>query len=148
MSVHGARQNREANMATSSSLRPRPEPLPTKIDEWERKIKSERTLNDYVEDIHRMLWDNDTEYRNFLEAVWDSDAVEGSLSIDNTMAAMMIRDKAREIDGNPVGKKKLDTIVKSLGVCLRRYENSRRERRNTVKGQRVPNPDNGIVDNG
>jgi hypothetical protein len=130
--------------ATVSTLvQSRPVPLPTKIDDWERKINSGLTLNDYVEEVHRALWENDPDYRNYLEAVWDSDAVEGSLAIDNTMAAMKIRDKAVTINGNPVGKKKLDTIVKSLGVVLRRYENSRRERRDTVQGVRVPSPSNG-----
>lgn len=133
-------------MATQQALKPRPDPLPTKIDEWERKIKSTRMLNDYVEDVHRMLWDDSKEYRDFLEAVWDSDAIEGSLAIDNVMAAEMIREKAKELDGSPVGNKKLDTIVKSLGVILRRYENSRKERRNTVQGVRVPSPENGVAE--
>ena len=91
-------------MATDNLYRSRPTPLPAKMDDWERKIKSVRMLNDYVEDVHRALWDGDPKYREFLEAVWDSDAVEGSLAIDNTMAAMMIREKAKDIDGNPVGK--------------------------------------------
>jgi hypothetical protein len=142
-SIHQLKEN--VTMATTA-LKPRPEPLPTKIDDWERKIKSARMLNDYVEDVHRMLWDDSKEYRDFLEAVWDSDAVEGSLAIDNVMAAEMIREKAKEIDGNPVGTKKLDTIVKSLGVILRRYENSRKERRNTVQGVRVPSPENGSAE--
>jgi len=119
-------------------LRVRPTPLPAKSDNWQRKIKSVRTLNDYVEDVHLALWDDSPEYRQFLEAVWDSDAIEGSLSIDNTMAAIMLRDKAKNIEGNPVDKKKLDTIVKALGIVLRRYEFSRRERRHTVKGVTVP----------
>jgi hypothetical protein len=125
-------------MSASNELRPRPTQLPQKIEEWERKIKSMPSLNDHVEDLHRMLWDDSAEYRAYLEAVWDSDAVEGALAIDNVFAAEMIRDQAREIPGNIVGNKKLDTIVKSLGVILRRYENSRKERRHTVHGQRVP----------
>lgn len=124
-------------------LRARPTPLPAKSDNWQRKIKSARTLNDHVEDVHLSLWDDNPEYRQFLEAVWDSDAIEGSLSIDNTMAAIMLRDKAKNIEGNPVDKKKLDTIVKSLGIVLRRYEFSRRERRHTVEGIKMPAPADG-----
>jgi len=117
------------------------------MEEWERKIKSERTLNDHVEDVHVALYDDSSEYRRLLEAVWDSDAVEGSLAIDNTLAAAMLRDKAKGISGNPVGDKKLDTIVKSLTVVLRRYHNSRKERRHTVEGQFIPMPnDNGVTD--
>ena len=119
----------------SNKIQARPQPLPAKIDTWVRKIKSTKMLNDYVEDAHRALWDDNPEYRTLLEAVWDSDAVEGSLAIDNTMAARLIREKAATMDGNPVGTKKLDTIVKSMGVILRRYEFSRNERRHTVEGQ-------------
>jgi hypothetical protein len=118
----------------------KPIPLPSKIDDWARKVKSSRTLNDHVEDIHRALWDTNPDYCRLLEAVWDSDAVEGSLAIDNSLAAMMLRDAAKEVPGNMAAGKKLDTLVKSLNVVLRRYENSRRERRDTVSGQRVLNP--------
>jgi hypothetical protein len=127
----------------STSILARPAPLPAKIDDWERKNKSSLTLNDHVESVHRTLWDSDEEYRRYLEAVWDSDAVEGSLAIDNVKAAEMIREKALKLDGNPVGTKKLDTIVRSLNVVLRRYENSRKERRETVQGVMVPSPSNG-----
>ena len=120
----------------------KPPPLPAEIDEWERKLKSGLTLNDHIEALHLALWPKSTEYRAFLEAVWDSDAVEGALSIDSTMAALMLRDEAKKRDGHPVAKKNLDTIKKSLGVVLNRYGNSRKERRHTVHGERVPT-DNG-----
>ena len=129
----------------TAAVQARPTPLPARIDEWERKIKNERTLNDHVEDVHIALYDDSPDYRRLLEAVWDSDAVEGSLAIDNTMAAMMIRDKAKDMPGNPVGAKKLDTIVKSLTVVLRRYHNSRKERRHTIEGTILPN-ENGTTD--
>lgn len=117
----------------------RPSPLPTKIDDWDRKVKIDRTLNDYVEELHRGAWDEDESYRKFLEAVWDSDAVEGSLAGDNWEAATILRTRAQALPGNPVATKKKDTIVKALGVVLRRYEFSRKERRHTVKGEVVPN---------
>jgi hypothetical protein len=123
-------------------LQVKPTPLPTAIDDWERKIKHGLTLNDHVEAVHLMLWEENPEYRAFLEAVWDSDAVEGSLSIDSTMAAQILREKAKAIDGNPAARKNLDTLKKSLGVVLNRYGNSRKERRHTVHGQVVPT-DNG-----
>jgi hypothetical protein len=128
-------------MADNRQLHPRPVQLPASIDEWERKIKTERTLNDHIEDLHLMLWNDSEDYRRFLEAVWDSDAVEGSLAIDNVKAAELLREKARTIAGHIVGTKKLDTIVKSLGVVLRRYEFSRKERRHTVEGKIVRDGD-------
>lgn len=71
-------------MAESKALRAAP-PLPADIDEWHRAIKAERTLNDLVEDIHRVLVENE-KYRAYLRAVYDAHAVEGSLSADNTLA--------------------------------------------------------------
>jgi len=130
----------------SSHIRPptqaRPAPLPVTTDDLERKLKSGLTLNDHVEAVYLILWNESADFRAFLEAVWDSDAIEGSLSIDSTMAAMLLREKAKALDGNPAGKKNLDTLKKSLSVVLNRYGISRKERRHTVHGQVVP-ADNG-----
>lgn len=131
--------NDELLTTTSATpLRPRPEPLPAKIDEWTRFLKSQRTLNDYVEDIHRMLWDGSQEYRDYLEAVYDEDAVEGSTSVDDVFASMLVREKAKTIEGNPVANKNISTIKRSLAVVLRRYHADRRRRKNTVGGEYVP----------
>jgi len=105
-----------------------------------RKTKSDRTLNDHVNDVHVILWEN-RDYRAALDAVHDSDAIEGSLSIDNMLAANMIREHARK-NGNPFIKdKKLDTLVKSLNIVLRRYGISRKQRRQMIGGVSVPNED-------
>jgi putative heme iron utilization protein len=105
------------------------------MKDWTRFIKNERTINDMIEDIHTMLVEGD-KYRGYLWAVWDEQAVEGSLSADNIMAASMIREKALSMD-SPIAKEKLATISKSLGVVLRRYHSSRNERRNMVGGEVV-----------
>lgn len=97
-------------------------------EDWHRQIKGERTLNDHVEDIHLSLVESGN-YRGFLKAIYDEQAVEGSLGADNIMAAQMIREKAREIANDVVSKEKLATISKALGVVLRRYGLSRNERR-------------------
>lgn len=110
--------------------------LPSNIDEWQRQIKAERTLNDLVEDIHRMLVE-DSHYRALLRAVYDAHAVEGSLAADNVLAAMMIREKAKEIGSTDVAAEKLAVISLSLGVVLRRYKASRKQRRNMVAGEEV-----------
>lgn len=124
-------------------------PLPPKLPETvadfrnHRKLKSSRTLNDMVEEIHLMLYEDD-DYQRFLYAVYDEQAVEGSLAADNIMAAGMIRDKAAKVDkfhplltGNDGKPEKLATISKALGVVLRRYNQSRRDRRDTVGGEVV-----------
>jgi hypothetical protein len=128
-------------MNTPASLKhPMPPALPADILDWHRAIKVERTLNDLVEDIHRVLVDDD-KYRALLRAVYDEQAVEGSLSADNTLAAMMIRERALKTDSE-VGHEKLATISKALGTVLRRYKASRKQRRNMVAGEEVSS-DNG-----
>jgi hypothetical protein len=123
-----------------------PPPLPEKIEEWQRFLKTERTLNDLVEDIHRMLVNDEEEgpqYRAYLRAVYDEQAVEGSLAADNTMAAIVIRTKATTLEGNELAHEKAATISKALGVVMRRYHSSRKERRNTLEGELVQNENNG-----
>jgi hypothetical protein len=92
-----------------------------------------RTLNDYVDDIHLALWSSE-DYRRTLDAVYDEDAIEGSLACDNNVAANLIRDYARAHAIVPVAGKKVATIIKALNVVLRRYHISRRERAMTVGG--------------
>jgi len=116
-------------------------PLPSSIDEWERVSKAERTLNDLVEEVHRVLVDDDKlgeRYRSLLRAVYDAHAVEGSLAADNVLAAMMIRDKAAEMRSTEIVSEKLAIISMSLNVVLRRYKSSRKERRQMLAGEVVP----------
>jgi hypothetical protein len=118
----------------------KPVPVPRDLAKWTRKSPFSRTLNDQVEEIHRALMDQEHEdYITFLDAVHDSQAVEGSLAIDNSKAAEIIRNYALDAEhpNSYLAKQKLATIVKSLGVVLRRYNQSRVERRNTVSGQTV-----------
>lgn len=140
--------------------------LPKTPAEWDaaRAIKHERTLNDHVEDIHLAISANEklhSKYERLLDAVYDEDAVEGSLSTDNILAATMIRDFASEgaeitedeDDGSRhvgpgardhyVATKKLATLVKSLNVVLRRYKNSRAERARRVGDDIVGGESNG-----
>lgn len=116
--------------------------LPEKIDDWQRKIKTDRTFNDLVEELHKRVWDESENYRRFLHAVWDAQAVEGSLAMDNSEAARILRNKAKEI-GSEVADEKLHPIVQALNIVLRRYGASRKQRRNMIGGQVVPNEDNG-----
>ena len=128
---------------TRNVLRPIPPTLPATTEKWleERKLKIEPTLNDEVEKLHWKLI-SDTTYLSYLQAVWDEDAVEGSLSCDNHEAARMIRNCAKDERGNIVATKKLATIAKCLNVVLRRYHKSRKERRHMVAGEVVPNDNN------
>lgn len=124
-------------------VKPSAPALPTSVDKFLalRKLKAKRTLNDQIEDVHLHLIEVDG-YVSYLNAVYDEQAVEGSLSADNVMAAMMLREKAVEMGNSELGKEKLASISKALGVVLRRYGLSRKERRNMVDGEVVPG-DNG-----
>lgn len=113
-------------------------PLPADIDDWVRQIKAERSLNDMIEDIHRMLVNESDKYRAYLRATYDHHAITGLLSFDNCKACEMIQTKAVAIGYTEVAEEKLAVINFSLGVVLRRYKATRRQRRNTVAGQEVP----------
>lgn len=121
-----------------------PEKLPAVLEDWVSHLKAKRTINDLVEDIHKLLISSKEgeSYLAYLNAVYDEQAVEGSLSADNVFAAKMIRDRAEKIDGHPLQKEKVATISKALGIVLRRYHLSRKERRQIVDGKAVDG-DNG-----
>src|SRR5262245_8125238 len=129
-------------MSRSVPLKEAP-PLPERIENWERHLKAERTLNDLIEDLHRVLVNEDEQYRSYLRAVYDAHAVEGSLAADNIMAAMIIRKKAEKTGSTEVANEKLAIINLALGVVLRRYHASRKQRRNMVAGEEVPSDNNG-----
>ena len=112
--------------------------LPENIEDWKRFVETERTLNDLVEDIHRILVNENPEYRAYLRAVYDQHAITGSLSFDNCKACEILQAKAVEIGSTEVANEKLAIINLALGVVLRRYHKSRKQRRNTVGGERVP----------
>jgi hypothetical protein len=118
-------------------------PLPATVEELiaDRKIKQERTLNDFVEDAYLALYEDSEAFRDFLRAVYDEQAVEGSLAADNLEAAALIREHAKEKGVREITREKKATIVKSLNVVLRRYAKSRKERKNMVHGQTVPEND-------
>jgi hypothetical protein len=104
----------------------------------ETTLKKTRTLNDLVEDIHRILVNESEKYRAYLSAVYDIHAVEGSLAHDNAFACALIRDKAKEIGSTEVASEKTGVINLALGVVLRRYHASRKQRRNMLARKIVP----------
>ena len=136
-------------MPTESSDRrvrhvPTPPPLPVDADALiaGRVISFDRNINDLVDDAVKALFVGDEAFKALLYATHDSNSVEGSLSADNWGAAKMIRDYAieRRIDG--VMNENLATIGKAMNVALRRWGLSRKQRRNMVHGEQVPD-DNG-----
>lgn len=123
-----------------------PPPLPTNPADWIKKIQHKKSLNDMVDEaFDRLLNNKDMVKRerfiSYLEAVWDEQAIEGSLAADNLEAAAMIRQEAADNGPADLAKEKKATIVKAMNVILRRFDGlSRVERRNMVQGQVLPAP--------
>lgn len=115
-------------------------PLPRTTEEMiaRRVFTRRRTLNDFVEDIHLELWEVSKEYMDYLDAVYDAEAVEGSRAADDLKAAECIRSYARKNDIGEVAGKKLATLVKALNVVLAKYGATRRQRAKTLRGEIVP----------
>ena len=110
-------------------------PLPATVQDMlnNRRTAAGRTLNDYVEDLHIKAY-ADPKYQAFLEAVYDAEAVEGSLSADNHEAGRYLRELAVRENVPQVAGRKIAVIVKSLNVVLRRYRMTRKERAMTIGG--------------
>ena len=139
--LHATSEGRQVSGSNNEVVRPRPPALPANTTDMmaQRKTALRRTLNDHVETIHLQLYE-DAKYQRLLDAVYDEDAVEGSLSADNLLAAQMIRQHAEENNRDPyVAEKKLATLSKALGIVLRRYGMSRRERARMIDGETVEN---------
>jgi len=113
-----------------------PPPLPTQRKDWTRHLKALPVFNDSVERVHNDLCENE-DYLKLLTAVHDITAVTGSLSFDNCRAAMMLKARATELEVHDVAEAKEKAIALSLNTVLRRYHQSRKERRNTVGGEIV-----------
>jgi len=119
-------------------LRPEPPPLPAKREDFIELIK--RSLNDEVRYLHPILME-DEQYRKYLTAIWPEGAVEGSLEIDDAMAAIMIRDYGRTNGIKSLAEANLASIRHSLRVVCNFYKMSRKQRRDTVLGVKVEQED-------
>jgi len=114
--------------------RARPEPLPATIQDLltRRQRVAPPNLNDKVERIYLELYP-DPKFQRYLDAVYASDAQEGSLYADDLLAAQMIRAWATEGDKDLyVAGKNLATIARALNVVQARYGISRKARAGKV----------------
>ena len=108
----------------------------TAIPMWVQEMQRDN-INDEIESIHLRLLE-DKKYCAYLHAVYDAQAIEGSLAADNVMAAMMIRDAARTTGNAKLADEKLGIIVNALNVVLRHHGDSRKQRCNMIGGQIMP----------
>lgn len=116
----------------------RPPPVPATREEMRagRKVQVQ-DINNEVDVLHDQKWD-DEDYRQLFNAVYNEDAVEGSLIADDFAAATMIRDYARELDKDHfLARKGTAAIAKALRVVMKRCGLSRKERAAMVQGEHV-----------
>lgn len=85
------------------------------------KLKRKRSINDLVEDVIVELWDADAEFMKFVGAIYDSQAIEGSLSDDDVMAAQIIRTYAKKNGNHEIAKQNIHTIKLAMRVGLKRF---------------------------
>jgi hypothetical protein len=93
--------------------------------------------------VVRALWEN-PDFRKWLNACWDSEALEGAKVADDFRAADMIQAYCQRKEFpelHYIGRKNLWTIRSSMNVVLRRFGMSRKQRAQTVAGEIVPNDD-------
>lgn len=128
---------------TATQLRPTPPPLPATTQEMlqHRKVQSKRTINDHVEDVYLRLCEDET-YASLIFAIYDEQAVEKSLDIDDFLAAQTIRAYAKKNGIAELADESLAAIHKAHQTVLRRYQMSRKERRNRVGDTVVRDEDN------
>ena len=99
-----------------------PKPLPPRLPETateflaHRKMKATRSLKDQVEDVHIALYD-DKSYKALLEAVYNEQAVEGSLAADDFKAAELIREKAKQMNYVELAFKSWRPLQRRLALC-------------------------------
>ena len=105
-------------MNVDVAIKPLPPQLPQTAAEFlaHRKMKARRNLNDQFEDVHLALYDTDKSYTELLYAVYNHQAVEGSLAADDFKAAELIREKAKKMNNDELGSQKLAVIVKGIGL--------------------------------
>jgi hypothetical protein len=128
--ANGAKQGVPRMAEEATQLRPAAPPLPaTRADLLAGyKLKRKRSINDLVEEVIVRLWDADEDFMKYVEAIYDEEAVEGSLEDDDTMAAQIIRNVAKKENLTEIASKNLHTIKLAMRVGLRRFGVARPER--------------------
>jgi hypothetical protein len=123
-------------------------PVPRKDEDWKLRTKDRLTINDHVQVAHLALRE-DAGYMRMIDAIYDSEAVEGALSDDDVFAALAIRRWAEQQDADvspsasAILQANTATIRHAHLIVLSRYGMSRKQRRKTVGGHAVDSDNNG-----
>jgi hypothetical protein len=131
---------------------PHAAPLPATYNDFlaARQGKVIRTINDDAETVILALYKDEElspQFRKLQEATDDAEAENGACSIDNVFAAVMIQDKAKTMEVHSLAPpRKLAAVIKAMNVVMRRYNASRKQRKNMLAGQQVPPDQNGAAE--
>jgi len=126
--------DKEDNMASVSQLRASPLPTTRSALEASRVLKRRPTILDLIEPIVIALWE-DENFTKLVDAVVDSDSVEGSTDADDQEAARMIREYAKSNRHPEVAKRNLKTLTHALRLVLKRFGQGRAQRVNEPEPQ-------------
>ena len=110
------------------TLRSRSLPANVADLEAQRVVKRKFTVLDEVEQAYLELY-NDPKFRALREALVPEETVEGSISMDDAAAALMIRNKAAEMGLHQAAVAQLNTISLALRAAERRVNASRLQRK-------------------
>jgi hypothetical protein len=100
--------------------------LPASSADLPRKSLAPKSLIDQVDELFGKIWDESAEFRSLQEALFDSDAVEGSLKADDYKGALFMRDWVAE--GHPVKEQKMESLARALRYARKRWGISRTTR--------------------
>jgi len=116
-------------------------PVPRTAAGWEGKV-SLFNLNDAVAAVADRIITGDVgmepeEWLKYLDAVDDSQAIEGTQALDDIEAARILRSVAVKAGYPRIAEQKLDAVSKALKRVLKVRGLSRKDRRNMIGGQVV-----------
>jgi hypothetical protein len=107
--------------------------LPATVSDLISQRKNPRSISlaDRVEAIYLRMYER-PEFKQYRDAIYKEDTVEGSFIDDDSQAANVIREEARKLNSpnsDPiVAKQKLSVLRRILGVVERRYNADRKTR--------------------
>jgi hypothetical protein len=108
-----------------------PPELPATVQEWKdsRTAKVKMSVNDGIEATHlAMIKERNGAYLNLIKGRKNDETVHGSIVIDQTVAAQMLAEKAKEMELEVLQGVKLVVLYKGLNSMLsHRYGKSRHQ---------------------
>lgn len=112
-------------------------PVPRDVSGWEKSVPL-FNLNEAVRGVFWKILAGETDieredFLKYLDGIYDSQTIEGTLALDNAEAARIIRNTAKKLGQSRLGETKLDAVIKSLNHVLKRAGLARKDRRDEAE---------------